>query len=337
MRTGFILSLWQYVEWDMLLSSLFPWRYSGAVVYPPFPFPSPPRPPSAVHFYCFMSRIWARVCMCVCVGYNGVKTGTQTRHWRICLCYCGSIKLYGSECASVCVWLYSLSWCVMLVVAANLEAPLVAKVWTCSCVCHSVLWRLSGHWQRVCARWVREIVSQCDRKSEREEWDHESERDGETEGEKRHDDRMNASNDGRWWSHWKKKSCCILRAVCLYCTCIPQRAVKARNFLLTRWQRWQVIPGPDKEATVGTERVENSCEKDLSVLAEWCSADLSRESLPYEGQGNPCSNRISNPEALPCQYAACICLKGRAALWFIDQIWWFLGCCCLVLSEGHGN
>lgn len=106
-----------------------------------------PPPPSAVRSTkqcCFIRGIWARVCMCACVGYNGVLTGRHTPvsgHWRIRLCYCGIIKLDGSGCASVCVCVccsivtvqcvcvsvcrtLSLSWCVMLVVAANPEALL---------------------------------------------------------------------------------------------------------------------------------------------------------------------------------------------------------------------
>jgi len=159
------------------------------------------------------------------------------------------------------------------------------------------------------------------------EWEGLEEGDGETEG-------------GNTWSNECRKrrlnanreqydliQSCILWAIfgpfyvcsnCLY----PKRAVKTETLVL--FYKVTNVSWPSKEATTGAESVENSCKKDLSVLAEWCSADLSSVLL-NEGQGDACSNSIYNPEALPCQYASCICLKGSSALWFIDPICSFLG------------
>lgn len=124
----------------------------------------------------------------------------------------------------------------------------------CVCLCALCVWGSESEWQ-----------------SERDEWDEESER-GEDE-----------RPEGCGWNcvmfKWmqkivvncklwtvlspgKKTSGCLCQGTCVqllacrYClVCVSPQGRKARNrllwFLLTRWQKWQVIPGQTKRPPQG--------------------------------------------------------------------------------------
>ena len=67
------------------------------------------------------------------------------------------------------------------------------------------------------------------------------------------------------------RSSCMQFHVCGYCMCIPPGLLSQKwtpVVLVYKVTKVTSDSWPDKEATMGTERVGKSCEKDLSVLAE---------------------------------------------------------------------
>lgn len=58
------------------------------------------------------------------------------------------------------------------------------------------------------------------------------------------------------------------------------------------------------------------------MSVEGCSADLKGESQLSEGRGDPCSDTIYYPDALPGQYVACLTGK-KYFVFLLDVAAWF--------------